>query len=48
MASVALSTDELLRRVMGMVGKADHIVPIPMRPERGYVSLVSFQNLLLP
>jgi hypothetical protein len=42
MASDALSTDELLRRVKGMVGKADYIVPVSMRTEQGYVSLVSF------
>jgi hypothetical protein len=41
MASTALSTDELLRRVKGTVGKADYSVVVPMRPEQGYVSLVS-------
>jgi hypothetical protein len=41
MASVALPTDELLRRVKGTVGKADYSVVVPMRPEQGYVSLVS-------
>jgi hypothetical protein len=41
MASAALSTDELLRWVKGTVGKAYYIVPIPMRPKQGYVSLVS-------
>jgi hypothetical protein len=33
MASAALSTDELLRRVKGTVGKADYSVVVPMRPE---------------
>jgi hypothetical protein len=41
MASAALSTDELLRRVKGTVGKADYSVVVPMHPEQGYVSLVS-------
>jgi hypothetical protein len=43
MSSPALSTNELLRRVKGTVGKEDYTVPIPMRPEQGYVSLVSFK-----
>jgi hypothetical protein len=30
MASAALSTDELLRWVMGTMGKADYIVPVPI------------------
>ena len=41
MASDAFSTDELLRRVKGMAGKADYSAVVPMRPEEGYVSLVS-------
>jgi hypothetical protein len=41
MASDALSTDELLRQVKGMVGKADYSAVVPMHPEEGYVSLVS-------
>jgi hypothetical protein len=41
MASAALSTDEVLRRVKGTVGKADYSVVLPMRPEQGYMSLVS-------
>ena len=41
MASAALLTDELLRRVKGTVGKADYSVVVPMRPEQGYVSLVN-------
>jgi hypothetical protein len=45
--SAALSTDELLRRVMGMVGKVDYTVVVPMRPDQGYMSLVSFWFLLL-
>lgn len=42
MTSAALSTDELLRRVKGMVGKAGYTVPVPMHTEQGYVSLASF------
>jgi hypothetical protein len=41
MASAALPTDELLRRVKGTVEKADYSVVVLMRPEQGYVSLVS-------
>jgi hypothetical protein len=41
MASAALSTDELLWWVKGTVGKADYSVVVSMRPEQGYVSLVS-------
>jgi hypothetical protein len=33
MASAALSNDELLRRVKGMVGKANYTVIIPMCPD---------------
>jgi hypothetical protein len=46
MASAALSTDELLRRVKGTVRKVDYIVPVLMRPKQGYVSLVSFERYL--
>lgn len=46
MASIALSTDELLQRVMWTVGKADYTVPIPMCPDQGYVFLVSFKHHL--
>jgi hypothetical protein len=41
MASDAISTDELLQRVKGTVGKTDYFVIVPMRPEEGFVSLVS-------
>jgi hypothetical protein len=41
MASDALSTDELLWRMKGTVGKADYSAVVPMCPEQGYVSLVS-------
>lgn len=34
MASAALSTDKLLRRVKAMVGKADYTAPVLMRPNR--------------
>lgn len=43
MASIALSIGELLQRVNGMVGNADYTTPILMRPDQGYVSLVSFR-----
>jgi hypothetical protein len=43
MASTALSIGKLLRRVKGMVGNADYTTPIPMRPDQGYVSLVTFR-----
>jgi hypothetical protein len=41
MASDALSTDELLRRVKGIVGKMDYSAVVPMCPEQGYMSLAS-------
>jgi hypothetical protein len=41
MASATLTTDDLLKRVKGTVGKVDYTAPVPMRLERGYVSLVS-------
>jgi hypothetical protein len=43
MALVVFSTDELLKQVKGTVGKVDYTVPVPMRLERGYVSLVSLK-----
>jgi hypothetical protein len=43
MASTALSTDDLLRWVKGTVGKTDYTVPVPMGPNQGYVSMVSFK-----
>lgn len=43
MASATLSTDELLQWVKGMVGKADYTVPVLMRLEQSYMSLVSFK-----
>jgi hypothetical protein len=43
MASAALSIDELLRWVKGTVGKVDYTVPVQMRLDQGYVSLVSFK-----
>jgi hypothetical protein len=42
MASDALSTNELLRQVKGTVGKTDYSAVVVMRPEPGYMSLVSF------
>jgi hypothetical protein len=42
MASDTLSTDELLTWVKGTVGKTDYSAVVVMRPEPGYVSLVSF------
>jgi hypothetical protein len=43
MSSASLSTDDLRRRVAGMVGRLDAgaLTQPMMRPERGYVSLVS-------
>jgi hypothetical protein len=45
MSSTPLSTDDLLRRIAGMVGRLDVGVlnQPPMRPDHGYVSLVSFR-----
>jgi hypothetical protein len=37
MASTALSTDELLWRVKGTVGRTDCTTPVLMRPNQGYV-----------
>jgi hypothetical protein len=47
MASIILSTDELLRQVKGTLGRTDYTTPVPMHPDQGYVSLVSFWFLLL-
>jgi hypothetical protein len=43
MSSSSLSADDLRRRVAGMVGRLDvgALTQPVMRPERGYVSLVS-------
>jgi hypothetical protein len=41
MASDALSTNELLRRVKGTVGKTYYSVVVVMHPEPSYVSLMS-------
>jgi hypothetical protein len=43
MSSTSLSADDLLRRVAGTVGRLDAGVlsQPPMRPDPGYVSLVS-------
>jgi hypothetical protein len=43
MSSTSLSADDLRRRVVGTVGRldADALTQPVMRPERGYVSLVS-------
>jgi hypothetical protein len=43
MSSTPLSTDDLLRRIAGTVGRLDTGVlnQPPMRPDHGYVSLVS-------
>jgi hypothetical protein len=51
MSSVSLSVDDLRRRVAGTVGRLDvgALTQLLMRPERGYVSLVSvcsFSNLV--
>jgi hypothetical protein len=46
MSSASLSTDDLRRRVAGMVGRLDAgaLTQPVMRPERGYVSLVSVRS----
>jgi hypothetical protein len=43
MSSTPLSTDDLLRRIAGIVGRLDASVlnQPPMHPDHGYVSLVS-------
>jgi hypothetical protein len=45
-SSASLSTDDLHRRVAGTVGRldADALTQPVMRPERGYVSLVSVRS----
>jgi hypothetical protein len=51
MALAALSTNELLQQVKGTVGEANYTTAVPMRPDQGYVSLVSFlisSSFLLP
>ena len=49
MSSVSLSADDLRRRVAGTVGRLDAgALTLPlMRPERGYVSLVSVRSFFL-
>jgi hypothetical protein len=47
MALEALSTDELLRWVKGIVGKTDYSAALPMRPEQGYVSVTPLVLLAL-
>jgi hypothetical protein len=37
MASTALSTDELLWRMKGTVGRTDYTTLVPMRPDQGYI-----------
>jgi hypothetical protein len=37
MSSTTLTTNDLLKRVKGMVGKVDYSVLAPMRPECGHV-----------
>jgi hypothetical protein len=46
MSSTPLSADDLLRRVAGTVGRLDAgaLSQPPMRPDRGYVSLVSVRS----
>jgi hypothetical protein len=46
MSSTPLSADDLLRRVAGTVGRLDAgaLSQPPMRPGRGYVSLVSVRS----
>jgi hypothetical protein len=46
MSSASLSVDDLRRRVAGMVGRLDAgaLTQPVMRPERGYVSLVSVRS----
>ena len=46
MSSASLSADDLRRRVAGMVGRLDAgaLTQPVMRPERGYVSLVSVRS----
>jgi hypothetical protein len=46
MSSTSLSADDLLKRVAGMVGRLDAgaLSQPVMRPDRGYVSLVSVRS----
>jgi hypothetical protein len=46
MSSASLSADDLRRRVAGTAGRldADALTQPVMRPERGYVSLVSVRS----
>jgi hypothetical protein len=46
MSSTSLSADDLLRRVVGTVGRLDAgaLSQPPMRPDHGYVSLVSVRS----
>jgi hypothetical protein len=46
MSSASLSTDDLRRRVAGTIGRLDAsaLTQPMMRPERGYVSLVSVRS----
>lgn len=37
MSSTTLTTNDLLNRVKGMVGKVDYNVLVPMRPECGHM-----------
>jgi hypothetical protein len=50
MSSTPLSADDLLRRVAGMVGRLDAGVlsQPPMRPDQGYVFLVSVRPSFCP
>ena len=44
LSAIALSDEEILRRVKGTVDgwtKSSGLSPFPMRPSRGYISLVS-------
>jgi hypothetical protein len=46
MSPASLSVDDLRRRVVGTVGRLDPgaLTQLVMRPERGYVSLVSVRS----
>lgn len=48
MLSDTLTTNELLKWVKGMVEKADYsaLAQVPMRPNRGYMSLVGHRTCL--
>jgi hypothetical protein len=48
MLSDTLTTNELLKWVKGMVEKADYsaLAQVPMRPDRGYMSLVGHRTCL--